>query len=243
LQKGNLKTMKTIAGILLCLTGVAAQAANVHVVASGTFSQVTGDAGKLPFAIPAPGTVFTLTFSYDDSAVDITELGGPTPEVGIYRTAISTMSLSIGGDLYSGISPNSIILLDNALNDQDPGNTADNWFASSDVFVSGDGAEEHDIAMTLFNLAPIAESPIPPMSTTELVEPFLSPDWSIAAIRYRIKELTEVEPGKFTSELVAAAEANIESLVVTTVPVPGAVWLFGSALLLLGRCRRRSRAL
>ncbi|MGI9330535.1 MAG: hypothetical protein ACR2QB_07425 [Gammaproteobacteria bacterium] len=233
--------MKTITGILLCLTGVAAQAANVHVVASGTFSQVTGDADKLPFAIPAPGTVFTLTFSYDDSAVDIT--GPTTPEVGIYRTAISTMSLSIGGDLYSAISPNSIILLDNALNDQDPGNTADNWFASSDVFVSGDGTEEHDIAMTLFNLAPIAESPIPPMSTTELVEPFLSPDWSIAAIRYRVKELTELESGQVTAELVAAAEANIESLVVTTVPVPGAVWLFGSALLLLGRCRRRSRAL
>ena len=207
--------------------GVSAHAAAVHVTATGTFSVYSDPGMLLPFAMPAPGSTFTLTFSYDDSAADVTEGGGPTPDIGLYPGAVSSMSLSFPGESFTSSGSNSIVILNDA-----PGTEfADSWQSWGDVSTAGN--LEHDIGMFLLNVA--SAPPVDPLASDALVTPFTSPDWDIAVLRYRVVE----KPVVGDPFVAAMADAIIDSIEVTVIPVPAAVWLFGSALALLATARRK----
>lgn len=218
--------------LVLSIYAMATDAANVTVVASGAMTEFLDPDSVLPFAEPSTGTIFFLTFTYDDSTVDFTKVLDPSdlnPSFGLYRDPISSMSLNIGSQQYVLGSESQIIIFDNTLNAA--GSIVDLWAAEA-IVGSSSFAETFGLSL----VATGDSAPIPVLSSDELVEPFWPGAWGSSTIRYEIQE--EVAPSEWVTR--ALASADIESFSVTTVPIPAAAWLFGSALGLFGWIRRKT---
>ncbi len=215
--------------LLLMAISFTTQAANVNVTASGAMTVFSDPDGLLPFAEPAPGTVFSLDFTYDDA----TPGSGPPPPPSFkfYSEAISALTLDVGGPQFGLGDSNSIFVGDDLPDLDVPDTYLDLWSAETRFDV---GSLRGTIGLVFVAYADAI--PIPLLDTTALVEPPWPADWTAAKIYYEIDE--EIAPNEYVTR--AEAEANLQSLAVTTVPVPATAWLFGSAVVLLAGIRRRS---
>lgn len=216
-----------LAALLLMAVSSTTQAANVNVSASGAMTVFSDPDGLLPFAEPAPGTVFALDFTYDDATPGS---GPPTPSFKFYTGAISTLTLDVGGLQY-GLGQSNSIFVGTDLPDLDvPDTYLDLWSAETRFDA---GSLRGTIGLVFVAYADAV--PIPLLDTTALVEPPWPANWTAAKIYYEIDE--EIAPNEYVTR--AEAEASLQSLAVTTVPVPAAAWLFGSAVIFMAGIRRR----
>ena len=110
--------------VTLLFTCVPAYATSVSVLVVGEFSSYSDPGRLLPFPEPAPGTVITLTFTYDSDTPDeaVTD-----PQIGFYPGAISTMSLTIGDYLIPSWPDRNIVMINNS----EPSPQVDLWAADS----------------------------------------------------------------------------------------------------------------
>jgi hypothetical protein len=225
---------KELLSLFLCLVAVPVQGAVVSVTASGVMREFTDPDSLLPFNEPAPGTLFTLTFTYDNSTPDQTVLlglPGGAPELGVYQDPLIEMTLAIGSEQFGLGTSNLILVFDDALNAD--ALYVDLWSAQTRSF-SGNIRESR-----LLTFATASETPpVPVLSSDALVVPSWPSGWNTAAIRYLIEE--EINPDEWVTR--ASTSADLQSFSVTVVPIFGGVWLFGSALGLLGWIRGRKRS-
>jgi len=211
-----------VAFVLLALP-LSGQGAPVIVTATGVVNDVNDPDSLLPFGPLIVGTTqVSMSFTYEDSTS-----GGPlTSDIKLYNGAISTMSLTIGG---TTLSPNSIdtsriLIFDDADRSAvDPDLPfLDQWFGT--VEESGTlEIEKYNFSLVTLS----ATAPVAPLTSTDLVEPTWPSAWNRTLIGYQILDANDPEI------VLASVSANI-------VPVPSAVWLFGSALGLLGWIRRKA---
>ena len=227
-----------LCALFLCAFSLSSYAAQLRVVATGTFSTYEDPRGLMPFAEPAPGTQFTMSFFYDDVATD-DDLFGAGPNIGRYD-GLTDLRLTVGGNEYVSMNMSQAIVVANdflSTSGEFAGRYFDAWQTSTG-FVAADGNISEGIYMSLYT---VSDNPsVTPLTSDALVQPLLSLGWDIAILRYSVSELTNPnDPADFSRTTVAFAEASIDAISVTPVPVPAAAWLFGSALGLMNwfRCR------
>ena len=189
-------------------------AVTVNVTATGIFSDYSDPSGLLPFSMPAAGTEFTLTISYDDQTSDA--LPG-NPKVGLYLNTVSSSTLVISSEPFTATGTGNIVIIDDALTD-DGTNYGDIWQTFSSV--SSAGITEDSIGLLLINPQP--ELPVTPLTSDALIEPFGPTGWLVANISYRVVE----SPVLGDSFVAAFANAHIDTITVSPVPVPPAFLLF-----------------
>lgn len=205
-------------------------AATVNVTATGTFSAYSDPGGQLPFAEPAPGTVFTLTFQYDDQATDLVS---EDQALAVYLNAAHSGRLSFGSELFVASGNSSIFVFDDLLNPDSLkyGDTWQNWQRISSTVTT-----EHSFGLSLLTASDT--TPVTPLTSDALVLPFGPAGWdTVAAIRYRVVETPAVGDPIVT----AYAEASLTSISASTVPVPPSVWLFATAMAFATRYRRKKK--
>ncbi len=228
----KMKTITALVFLIAVMFFAPAYSATVTVVAEGVFSEYTDPDGLLPFAEPASGTIFTISVTYDDTTPDVLFF---LPYIGLYNNSISDMSLTIGGDNF-GIGEFSQIVILNESETGEGTNIADEWLARTDTTTPAGTPNMVLVEGFSMDLATVLDSaPVPPLSTTELVAPSWPSGWNIGEIKYNI--ILRTQDNTAPQEELAWAIANITSI--TVVPIPAAVWLFGSALGLLGWMRRK----
>jgi len=209
-----------------------ALAATVNVTATGTFSAYSDPGGLLPFDQPAPGTIFTLTFQYDDQAGD---LASADASAGLYINASHSATLSFGSKLFVSTGNSSIIVLNDALN-QESLNYGDLW--QNFQRVSTTATTEDSIGLVLLSVS--ATTPVTPLTSDALVPPFGPAGWdTTAAIRYRVIET----PAVGDPFIAAYAQATLDSVSVSAVPLPPSIWLLAAAMGLAARYRNPARCL
>lgn len=227
----KMKTTTVLVFLVAAMISAPAYSATVTIIAEGVFSEYNNPDGLLPFAEPAPDTIFTISVTYDDATP--TSLLGFS-ETGIYDDASSDISLIIGSDTFGIGASNSILVINDAVNNT--GDYVDTWIASTST-ATPTGTPNMIVVegFSLF-LATVSDSvPVLPLSSGELVAPSWPSSWSFGEIRYNIS--LQSQDGTVPKEELAWAYASITSI--TVVPIPAAVWLFGSALGLLGWMRRK----
>ena len=101
--------------------------------------------------------------------------------------------------------------------------------------VSFENGQQNSVSLAFTNEA--ATVPVSPLSSDALAIPVDPSDWESALIGYNVRSDPEGD-GKFA--ITAFAYATVDSVTTNVVPVPGAVWLLGSALGLLGWMRREA---
>ncbi|MGI9344608.1 MAG: VPLPA-CTERM sorting domain-containing protein [Gammaproteobacteria bacterium] len=218
-----------------------ANAAIVQVVATGDFSvaedpnSYLDPEGLLPFAQPADGTTFGLTLLYDDATEDF---AGSGDTAGLYFRAQKSIRLQFGAEDFATTTPRSVIVVNDDFNAA-LGEYGDGWFAWNTIAEADEagGYLEYRIGLSLLTTS--VTTPVSPLTTDALIQPFGPAGWVQANIGYSIVRHVIDTNGNDDATQVARAYANIDTITTSTVPVPAAVWLFGSALGLLGWARRR----
>lgn len=208
----------------LLLTGFSVQAASVSVRITGTLTDFSDPDSLLPFGSLIVGTTqFTMLLHLD---LGVPDINVADPEVGVYLNSVQQTSLSANGSTVNGTGSAPIVVANDQLNPD----TGD--FSDSLVIHSDNAPNEAVFVLILVNIA--STSPAPPLITDELVLPFDSPDWLYKNISISIFD-ERLDPD-IPSVRLASASVLVDSIQV--VPIPAAVWLFGSALGLLGWMRR-----
>jgi len=226
-----MKTNAVFVFLVVAMFSVPAYSAIVTVIAEGVFSEYIDPDSLLPFAEPAPGTIFKIEFTYDSDTPDI---ASDLSDTGVYLDAISDMSLKIGNDIFGIREVNHIIVGDDSFNSTS-GDTSDFWAARTLSYTptgTPDIETREEFLIVLWTALP--STPVPPLSSDALITPSWPSDWDFGEVRYAIWL-----DGPDSSELLASATASITSLTATMIPLPAAVWLFGSALGLLGWIRHK----
>jgi len=233
-----MKRSVVLAILMLVALLPSAYSANITVIAEGVFSEYSDPDGLLPFSEPAPGTIFTMEFTYDDTTPDafFDRDPDPLPVFGQYVDAISAAKLTIGTDTFEMGELGFINVIDDSPSD---GNYVDLWHAST-VTSTPTGIPDQFLnegfALVLANSSSLF--PAPPLTSDALVKPSWPSDWEIGQISYSIDRF--IQSDSTSSERLAFANANITSITTTAVPLPAAGWLLGSALGLLGWVTRRN---
>lgn len=230
---------RILLALVMSATSTAAKAAIVTVVATGGFSVADDPSsyldpeGLLPFAQPADGTEFTLTLLYDDAVADIPGTGDTA---GIYSRAQRSLRLQFGAEDFMTTEPRSIVVVNDDFN-ASLGEYGDGWFAWNTVAEADEagGYLEYRIGFSLLSTS--VTSPVSPLTSDALIRPFGPAGWVEAIIGYSVIRHVIDTNGNDDAIQVARAYANIDTLATSTVPVPAAAWLFGSALGLLGWMR------
>lgn len=217
--------MRRLLMLSLLLTGFSAQAAVVSVQVTGTLTGLDDPDSLLPFGSLVVGaTQFTILFDMDLAVPDY--IGSDT-EIGIYLNAIPQSSMSANGiTVYSSGSAGTPVVY----NDNQYPNSGD--FLDGLIISSGSSANAVGFSLVLLSIA--STSPVPPLTSDELAIPFDSPDWQIKILSISIFD--EIIDPDVPAVKLASASLSLDSIQV--VPIPAAVWLFGSALGLLGWMRR-----
>lgn len=218
--------------LTLLLASPAAHPATFKITASGPF-EVADPLGLLPFAVPAHGGTLHLTFSFDDG-VGVTST---SPSRASYTDGISPLQLTIDGAIYTLVGDTREIRVTNDCACVTPGLQTgqpyeDSWQISQRFLRSKEGLIE-GITLALFSAS--FGSPGGPLGTTALTAPPALGDWQTGAIFYSIGE---ADPALFPAGRFALVRGSVSSLAVTPVPGPGALWLLGTALAVLGRSAR-----
>jgi len=225
-----MKTTIALVLLIAAMLSTSAYSSIITVVAEGVFSEYTDPGGYLPFAEPAPGTVFTINFTFDDTTTDELDF---LPYIGLYRNPISDMSLMIGDDTFGIGENNSILILDDA-ESGGGANRSDIWIASTST-ATPTGMPNMVVVegFSLILATVLSSAPVPTLSSANLVAPSKLSNWNLSEIRYTVS--LQSQDGTVPQEELALAYAIITNM--TVVPLPAAVWLFGSALGLLGWMR------
>jgi hypothetical protein len=222
--------------LLALMASPAAQPAVFRVTASGTVADAVVDtAGLLPFDPPASGTRLALTFTFDDSVPD--QIGGAS--TARYVDGVSPLQLLVGTTAYTLPSGTASIFVGNdwaSMVTLPPGVISqeydDTWQVRQAAPRPGGSIEE---SLTLFFLNRSTALPVTPLESTALVAPPPLPGWPLALIIFRVEDTEAVRSGRF-----AEVVADVTDLKVTPVPVPAALTLLLSSLV-LGVTTSRSR--
>ncbi len=223
-----------IAALATCSIAVSsADAANITVHAEGVLSEFFDPEGLLPFEQPAPGTVFRLSLSYDSEAPDLFSPGenDTFPNLGLY-SSITSFRLEVGEDVFGLLNRSNIFVFDDFLAlDLNPSNEyLDGWQAATSNESPTGRPDERMVEFIFLDLSTRSmTTPISTLDSDELIVPFGPSPWETAEIAYTI-DIRNIQGG--TPVLLAEARATVTSL--TVIPIPAAVWLFSSALGLLG---------
>jgi len=238
----KLKRATALVCLIAALLSMPAYSSNITVISEGVFSEYTDPDGLLPFAEPNSGTVFSLRFTYDDATPDdlLFSEGGSVdllPTLGSYNDAIVSMTLTIGSESFQ-LQPINFIFINNDGVDTQTGGNSDLWVAKT--LTETQTGNPGELLKEGFGIIFVESGtlPIPSLTSDDLVVPEWPGTWSLGSIFYNIQLETEVN-GEIITEILANANANVSSF--TIVPVPAAVWLFGSALGLLGWMRRKTK--
>jgi hypothetical protein len=251
-------TALILAGLLgLPLTAVSAP---VTVFVEGVTAEYSDPDGLLPFAMPAAGSSWSLTFTYDPT--DAFEPGGfgSDPTVGLYLISFigflngspPDMSLTIDGSVFADRG-SDIVLISNDSVVPDTGATLDQWLATSSnpadfQVVGGNAAEriEQNIAEGfgfLVNSRDPAGGPLDLLDSDALNPPPTS-GWQTGLIFDSVTLETrtfDAMTGQLISterQILASASATITNI--SVVPLPAALWLFmGGLVSLVVRARRK----
>jgi len=226
----TLRKITALAFLIAAMIGAPAYSSNVTVIAEGVFSQYTDPDGLLPFSEPATGTIFWLKFTYDDATPDSLDF---VSGIGIYENAISDISLTIGSDTFGmGTSSNNILVFDD--NEIADGDFADGWLAVTGTDTpTGIPNQLYRERFSVLLSSVLPSSPVPPLTSDALVEPSWPSGWTEGLIQYSI--FLQTIDGSAPIETLASAKANVTRI--SVIPLPAAIWLFGSALSLFGWMR------
>jgi len=214
--------------LLAAIFAVPAHSSVITVIVEGVFSEYTDPDDLLPFSEPDPGTVFRLRLTYDSA----TPKFAPSPELAAF--AILDISLMIGSDAFGMGLRNQIAILNDA--PVPPGGFRDLWNSSSSTETptgTPDETVEEGFFFSLRSNSPTL--PVSPLTSTDLIPPSWPGGWDTGTIGYAAF-LYNATNGTGFPESTATATANITSI--TVIPIPAALWLFGSAIGLLGWLRR-----
>jgi hypothetical protein len=227
--------------LILGLNTAVIQAANVTVEASGAMTLFSDPGGLLPFTEPGSGTVFSLRLTYDDATPDDVLFPGggsidAVPSVGSYNDAILSMTLGFGAESFELRPINFINVIDDEVSSQ-TGEISDLWVAKT--LTETPTGNTGELLLEGFGIIFVEEGtpPIPSLTSDNLVTPEWPGSWDRAMIFYNLQLETEVN-GETTIETLANVNAELTSF--SVVPTPAAVWLFGSALGLLGWMRQKA---
>lgn len=224
---------RVAATFLALLVSPAAHPAVFRVIASGTVADTVVDTGGLlPFDPPASGTTLTLTFTFDDSVPD--QIGGAN--TALYVDGVSPLQLLVGTTAYALPSGTASIFVGNdwasivTIPPVVPQQYDDTWQLLQSALRPG-GTIEESLGLVFFNGS--TTLPVAPLDSTVLVAPPPLSGWTFAGLSFRVEDTAAGRPRRFVE-----VAADITELTVTPVPVPTALPLLLSSLLLAGAVSR-----
>jgi len=231
-----MKRILVLAAFILAAMLPPAYSANVTVIAEGVFegafANYSDPDGLLPFSEPAPGTIFTMEFTFDDATPD----QAPEPDLGAYVDAISAAGMMIGSSAFGKGEINNIVI------GNDLEGTGGTFTTYTDLYSATSHTRTPDVDPDFvlfegFAINLVSSLTVPPTTLTsiDLTAPPWPSDWGIATTEYFI--IRRPEDGSGSQERLASAITSITSI--SVVPLPAAIWLLGSALGLLGWMKRR----
>lgn len=225
-----MKRIVVVASFVLAILLPRAYSANVTVVAEGPLAHYDDPMGALPFAEPAPGTIFTLKLTYDSA---IAPSNPDTTYQAIYSDAVLDFSLTIGNESF-GLLDTKVLSVTNDI-ELLPDDFADAWgFYTYSITPTGNENEYLVDTIRLRMNTHRSEPPVPPLTSTDLIAPEWPSLWGFGDISYSVQ--LENDLGTSYS---AFSSAQITSI--SVVPVPAAAWLMASAIGLLGWIGRKTR--
>ncbi len=213
--------MKRLMMLLVALVSGQVDAALLRVVASGDQPDYYDPAGLLAVPAPSPDAVMTLTFTVDMDVAD----GSPDPQVGVFEGAVTDMTLSVGSRIVQVSTQSGLTVLDN--NGADP--PTDVWYAYSFDF---DGPRRTEISLSLLRIGGNA------IDSDALSAPAFPSPWSLGFIYYGISDTANPQNGGLNN--LANTQVLVDSVTVTTVPAPSALWLLTTGVLAISGFRARS---
>jgi len=226
-----------ILAFILCALCVSAHARVVHVKLQGTAQSVDDPDSLLPFGDIEVG--ITQLISEFDLDLDTRDGQINDPNFGYYLGALSNTSLTANGiTLRERIS--NIANVFNDIENTNTGSFTDIWFADGNVANYDEAGFPIGtvVKAVIFFSSGDTAAPVPPLTSDELVAPFLSPDWGAMFIEGRISTF---DPTTSESVTLASIYAPLESIEITPIPIPTAFWFFTSSLGLLGWMTRKER--
>ncbi len=215
--------------------------ANISVIAEGVFSEYSDPQGLLPFPQPEAGSTFTIEFAYASDSI-----GFGLANLGLYRSSILSMNLTLVGATF-GLRDSNEIVITNDYSIRFGSDVQDAWlartFSDAPTGVLDEALREsHGLVLGTVRpaaLQPLPPTMVPPLTSIALVPPPWPAEWDSAVIYYTIaRKVTDPIAGGTTFETLAQATANVTGI--SVIPAPAAIWLFGSALGVMGRLRRRT---
>jgi len=228
------------------LMSTAVRAAPVTLVIEGTMDEYFDPDGMLPFANSGNGTPWTMRMTYESETVDFFGPDGPPvvpqmPSLGIFSSAITDISLQIGGQVFTKLESGTILILDD--NNID-GSFVDGWFGSTTQStgvgdfdpVIGDTPQSLVEGFGLSVQSPLTAAPAGPLDDKLLNPPVLG-DWQYAKLYYSFS----LQDNVTDDPTITLARASAQVTSISIVPLPAAVWFFGSALLTLVMRRKTIR--
>jgi hypothetical protein len=210
---------------------LSAQAATVTVTAMGTVSEVFDPDNLLPFDPLVVGqTPGLMAFKYDDQtpATQSSSLS-----LAFYDTG-ETMTITLGNSAVSD-DPMTITMWDDWESSSTPGIYRDTWQASAATRQFNSPMPDILFSTDFILSTSGSTLPISTLSSSDLVKPEWPNGWSEGWFQYLIFSQPQ---GTSDVNVLARVKVNVETL--SAVPIPAAVWLFGSALGLLGWLRRKT---
>ncbi|MGI9341381.1 MAG: VPLPA-CTERM sorting domain-containing protein [Gammaproteobacteria bacterium] len=227
--------------LLTILAALPASADSVRVIATGLVESVDDPNGKLVgFADLTPGvTQFTLQFDLNFDAFEFPVFASDE-DIGFYGASMSDVSLTGGGQTLSFLGDSFTLIFNDRFD------SVQNWY--SEFWLGYKYTpEENDPPGTEFGKVSLLTAGGYNPANTELltsaalVAPFLDPAWIQTTMKYEIARTEILQDGAGTPNEVSLGNVTIQLDGITVVPLPAAVWLFGSGLLIVGKCGRRRK--
>ncbi len=230
---------RSIATLTLCLATVTAQAALIEYSYTGTVGGLD-DGSNIGYIMPAsPGDTFTATFVIDSDTAD----ANPSDTYrGAYPGAVKSWSVSIAGQTLTASSDplasinwwGDGVYIDNdsPIYPETCPPSCDylgDWFQMSGSDWVPGSDQRYSLLLFFGGYAPYRQF----LSSDQL--PLSALDPQVISLSFDNLYLTKFDP-------TTGAYSNIFMNATAVVPVPPAVWLFGSALGLMGVARRKAIA-
>jgi hypothetical protein len=208
--------------LLVALASGPVDAALLRVVATGDQPDYYDPAGLLAVSAPSPDAVMTLAFTVDTGVAD----ASPDPKVGSFAGAITDMTLSVGKHTVQATTQSGLTLLDNA-GESPP---TDIWYAFTFDF---EGPLRTEISLSLLAIGGNA------IASDAFSAPAFPAPWSLGFIYYGISDTSDPQVGGVIN--LANTQVLVDSVTVTTVPAPPALWLLATGILAVAGFRVNAR--
>lgn len=211
------------------LFAVPASAVPTTLRINATVTLYANDLGLLPFTATA-GDSFYVDYTFESGIAD----SNPSPDIGTYDNALLGYTAVVNGvSLSPGVSNVGNFI--QVLNDYgSPDDSSDAYNVASGFITAGENS--YSLYALLEN--PYNSAPVEPFTSAVLP---LAP-WDVSAFTNRsldIAVFTTVN-GQLRSNQLSGAITSITTP--TVVPVPGALWLLGTGIGMLGLRGRRQQA-